>query len=431
MLWSFFFVFMLSLLGDFPFLILFSLAILCFFLLKGPLVFSCYFLIDFYGWIFICLRVAIMSSVFIGSLIFFFFDFGRRFYFLLLRLLVFFLCLSFSVSGMLSFFLLFECSVIPIFLLILGWGFRMERLQARIYLFLYTLFFSLVFFFSLLYFFFTYFIWDFSFLFYLYSFSLSFFISSLFLLVFLVKLPVYFLHLWLPRAHVEASLAGSMILAGVLLKLGGYGLFRFYSLFWNFGFLIGFVMVVGILGRLFSGLICFRQVDMKCIVAYMSVSHMGLLLCSFFVLRFFGVLGFLLIMLAHGFRSSGLFCMLGCIYDRLLTRSSLVLRSGFSLFGVLSFWSFLLIVCNISCPPTLNFFSELFMSWGLFSYSLSSFLFIFCFLMLLTCYCSVHLFVMLFHGYYFSSMLSYFFSVRESFLFLVHLYPLFYLLFVF
>jgi len=160
------------------------------------------------------------------------------------------------------------------------------------------------------------------------------------MLAFLVKLPIYGVHFWLPKAHVEAPVAGSIILAGVLLKLGGYGVFRVIIMF-NFISLSYFnrlIISVSLVGALLVGLICMRQVDIKSLIAYSSVCHMALVIGGLLSFSYWGLRGTLVLMLAHGLCSSGLFCLSNIIYERLFTRRLIIIKGLLLIFPSLSLW---------------------------------------------------------------------------------------------
>jgi NADH-ubiquinone oxidoreductase chain 4 len=153
------------------------------------------------------------------------------------------------------------------------------------------------------------------------------------ILAFLVKLPIFFFHLWLPKAHVEAPVAGSMILAGILLKLGSYGLWRvlrrILSVFKIYSY---WLMVIGLIGGLLVRFVCFIQVDIKSLVAYSSVVHIGILLRGMRSLRFIGYEGALALILGHGVVSSGLFYLVGVNYDRIHSRRLIINKGMIILF---------------------------------------------------------------------------------------------------
>lgn len=146
-------------------------------------------------------------------------------------------------------------------------------------------------------------------------------------MAFLVKLPVYLGHLWLPKAHVEAPVAGSIILAGVLLKLGGYGLIRIVPLIQESLKLFSPILVsIGLIGGVIASFICIRQTDCKSLVAYSSVAHIALVIVGLSINSFLGWAGAIIIMVAHGLCSSGLFALVGIVYERIGTRNLVLLR---------------------------------------------------------------------------------------------------------
>nr|YP_009026968.1 NADH dehydrogenase subunit 4 [Cherax crassimanus]CDN96575.1 NADH dehydrogenase subunit 4 [Cherax crassimanus] len=282
--------------------------------------------------------------------------------FLLVNLiLLLVLLLTFSSVNYLMFYISFESSLVPMLVLILGWGYQPERIQAGIYMLFYTLFASMPLLVSLLS---------------LYSLSgslnmglvmsveLSWNLSVLWyfctVFAFMVKLPLFMFHLWLPKAHVEAPVAGSMILAGVLLKLGGYGLIRVLSLFSEINKMFSWVwMSLGILGGVVISLMCLRQVDMKSLIAYSSVAHMGLVLGGLASMSSWGLNGALVVMVGHGLCSSGLFCLANMVYERLGSRSLMISKGLLSFMPSMGLWWFLLVIGNMAAPPTLNLMGEI------------------------------------------------------------------------
>lgn len=184
--------------------------------------------------------------------------------------------------------------------------------------------------------------------------------SFLFVLAFLVKLPVFPFYLWLPKAHVEAPLAGSMILAGLLLKLGGYGLIRLNRvvvkpLGRNFYM---FLVVCGLFGGLLTSLICLQQRDLKALVAFSSIGHMRLVFFGAIRNYSWGLVGAVVLIVGHGLCSSGMFVGVDGMYQRRGSRAMIINKGFLVLNPVFRVLFFLVVIGNIPAPLRLNLFGE-------------------------------------------------------------------------
>lgn len=295
------------------------------------------------------------------------FKYFSKYFLWLVVLLLIVLIICFITINLIHFYFFFEVSLIPTLLIIIGWGFQLERLQAGVYFIFYTLIASLPLLLNLIYLFningvINYNLVIIDQIIKEFEGVVGTLIIIIIIIAFLVKLPIFFVHLWLSKAHVEAPVAGSIILAGVLLKLGGFGLCRVIPLIGaNILKYRGYIIGLGIIRIIYVGFICCRLNDLKALVAYSSVAHIGLVFSGLVRLFRWGIRGGLIIIISHGISSSGLFCIVNIFYERLRRRRLFLNKGLLTIFPSLSFLIFILCAANISAPPTINLIGEIFL----------------------------------------------------------------------
>lgn len=280
-----------------------------------------------------------------------------------------FMLTVFCVTDLLVFYVFFESVLIPMFIIIGVWGSRERKIRAAYQLFLTTLLGSVFMLLGILLIFFQTGTTDLSILGSTeFSERRQLFLWLGFFASFAVKVPMVPVHLWLPEAHVEAPTAGSVILAGILLKLGTYGFLRFsIPLFPEASIYFSpFIHCLSLLGIIYASLTTLRQIDLKKIIAYSSVAHMGFVTLGLFSLNVQGVEGSVLLMLSHGLVASALFLCVGVLYDRHKTR--LVRYYGGCAQTIPIFATIFLFftLANLSLPGTSSFVAEVLVLSGAF-----------------------------------------------------------------
>lgn len=365
----FFSLFLLYFISDYSWILLvLFLGFITFYLLKYMYIsilsysfVSRIFCIDSVRIILILLTFWITAIIFMSSQIVFINKNNSVFFCFIVLILCLVLVGTFIVNNLILFYILFEISLIPTLVVILGWGYQPERLQAGIYMMIYTIRSSLPFLLGLIY---VYYRTGTLFIYFPFSLKSDNLILEIWWLTiifaFIVKIPIYLTHLWLPKAHVEAPVAGSIILAGVLLKLGGYGLLRISSLLLICNsFLVPFFVRVSMWGAFITRIICLRQTDLKSLIAYSSVGHIGLVIGGIISGQFWGWYGCLVIIIAHGLVSSGLFSIGNITYENTGTRRIYIIKGLLRILPSISIFWFIFRVMNIGAPPSINLLGEI------------------------------------------------------------------------
>nr|QOY44646.1 NADH dehydrogenase subunit 4 [Ellobius lutescens] len=299
---------------------------------------------------------------------------SKKLYISLLITLQVLLTMTFSANELTMFYISFEATLIPTTIIITRWGNQPERLNAGVYFLFYTLVGSIPLLIGLLHIQTT-------------TGTLNLTVMMLnptpinptwsnnilwlaCMMAFMIKMPLYGVHLWLPKAHVEAPIAGSMILAAVLLKLGGYGMMRMAMFLDPVNKSMAFPFILlSLWGMIMTSAMCLRQTDLKALIAYSSVSHMALVIAAIMIQTPWSFMGATTLMIAHGLTSSLLFCLANTNYERIHSRTMIMARGLQTIFPLMAIMWILASLTNLALPPTINLMGELMIMTSLFLWS--------------------------------------------------------------
>lgn len=290
-------------------------------------------------------------------------------YIIALLLIDLFLLFVFSALDVLIFYICFEAILIPMYLIIGVWGSRERKIRAVYLFFFYTLFGSLLMLLGLMYIYSVCGTLNFEYLLsYNFTFNEQCWLWLAFFLSFASKVPMFPFHVWLPEAHVEAPTVGSVLLAGILLKLGVYGFLRFSltlfpeaSLYYS-----PLVYLLSSLGVIYASFSAIRQTDLKRIIAYSSVAHMNLVMLGIFSFNVIGLEGSILQSVSHGFVAGAMFLLIGVLYDRYHSRFLYYYGGLVHMMPIYSVLLLIFTMANIALPGTSSFVGEFLLLTGIY-----------------------------------------------------------------
>lgn len=362
--------------------------------------FFCFVLFFFFclkDFVFFCDLILLNSSVFfmvsisfpvlylVFSFLFRNFNFFDNFFYLFLYVFIFFLLnFRFFISSSFIFLVLLEITVMPMSILVVYFSKDKDKIYSVFFMIFINIFGSIPFIIFLSISMFNFFLVKFSLVFFDVFFFKSYVLIFCYSLILIRKLPIFFLHFWLTKAHVSASGSCSMVLASLMLKLGSFGLFKFSSFFLFIkNFILDFVISIVLLRSLLVALIIIRSFDLKYVIACSSIVHIGLIYPLVLNYDSFSICASLFIMTGHGLVSCFLFFLITIVYELTLSRNFDFNKSLESSMKIISLLIFVFIFLNLGFPPFLNFIREFFFCFSLYNYSVIS-IFLFCILIIIS-----------------------------------------------